>query len=144
MMRVNDDTDHKDRLLWSDLSGADPDDLIFAQTPIWRHKLRERFSGSKFVKFIQVRSRVKTPLNLAPWTNTVLTTNKHPRRVSLRRVYDYWLWIISHPDTRYQTGAWHQQQRHKSRLRWRLQKLQATLRGKAPGAPAILRKEHEP
>ena len=142
-MPTNDDIDNEDRLLWSDLSGAHPDDLIFAQTPVWRQKLHERFSGSKLITFIRVTSRVKTPLNLAPWTHTFLTTHKRSRRVNLREIYHVWLWVISHPDTRYQTRAWHQQQWHESRLRWRLRKLRATLRGKAPGAPATFKDDNK-
>ena len=74
---MNQQDDDRDTVtFWEELSGAQADELIFAQTPAWCQKLQNRVPKnilSPFIKRIGRPSRIKTPLNLAPWTNTLLS-----------------------------------------------------------------------
>ena len=141
------DDDSDTVAFWEELSGAQADELIFAQTPAWHQTLQDRVPRtilSLFITRIRRPSRIKTPLNLAPWTNRLLSAKHTPSPHRLMPLLETWLWLISHPETRYQTRAWHQNQRRHSRLRWRLQHLRATLRGHAPGAPACFHDTQDP
>jgi len=140
----SDDGSRDWRAFWSDLAGLPPDDLVFAPpVPAWRRHLRSLTSRWPWLDR-QVAAmelpRHPVPRNIAPWTNAPLPDLRDDMPASrLARLHDRWLWIVSHPDTRQETLEWHRRQRRDSVLAWRVRKLRATLRGRAPGAPRWLR-----
>ena len=122
------------RAFWAEVSGLPPEALVFAPPPSrWKARL-SRWSWIARRMDAMECPRPPIPRNIAPWTNEPL-----PGLHDASRLHDRWLWLISHPGTRYETLAWHRRRRRFSLLRWRARKLRATLRARAPGAPAWLR-----
>lgn len=143
------------RAFWAAVSGVAPDQLIFAPGPARRTRRRARVrdghpwilaGAARLLRLWRIlwfgphhpdpAPLPVTPLNLAPWTNTLLPDPRAaPGRSGLARLGDHLLWHLSHPATRYETCAWRSAARADQPLIWRLRALRNTLAGKPSGPP---------
>ncbi|MCY4203518.1 MAG: hypothetical protein OXD38_13085 [Aestuariivita sp.] len=114
-------------ILWEELTDLPSAALQFGP--------RENLLVTKIRHKLRIASPDQWPQNIAPWSNEPLATGNPQARGLPRRVCEAWLWLLAHPRTRLETLAWHRQQWHHSRWRWRLHALRRTLRGAQTGRP---------
>ena len=143
------------RAFWASVAGVAPDQLVFAPAPSrlkqrwtrWRDTHPRTGAGvARMLRFWRILwfgphhpdpvPLPVTPLNLAPWINTLLPEPRLiPGRPRLSRLADHLLWHLAHPATRYETCAWRSAARAERPLIWRLRSLRNTLAGRCSGPP---------